>query len=120
MSRTNETPESDLKNTVTEYLQIQMNQGHLYFDRLNSGKLLAQYNGKYRMIKLCREGTADFKVLKGYSDPDGERHCNVIYLETKAESKQSDDQKEFQQLVESQNALYFIVHDVDELEQILK
>lgn len=115
--------ESDLKRTVSEYLEIGTNQGKWYADRLNSGSVLVKRGNKTYRIELCREGTADFMVL--YSGkPDNLEFANsspcVIFLELKGEKgKTSPAQNAFKILVEEQGASYFVIRSVEELEQIL-
>ena len=126
--------ESELKRAVEDFLQYEMNAGKLYFDRLNSGNLISLKGKKPYRIKLCREGTADFMVIrlkqfqfshKIRPEEDSEAtawfpHCGVIFLELKGEKgKQRHEQKEFQSLVEAQGADYFIIRSIEELEDIL-
>lgn len=114
--------ESDILRQIRDYLDIEMAREKLYYDRLNSGKILALYGKIKRMIHLCRDGTADIIVLKGYYlNPINFRICRVIYLEVKGpKGKQREEQKEFQGLVEAQGAEYYVVRDLDSVMEILE
>lgn len=103
--------EADIKRTVDDFLQYEQNAGVLYYDRLNSGEIIVMAGQSRRRIKLCREGTADFFVLlKG----------RIIFLEIKStKGRLRTEQKCFKVLVESQNAEYYMVRDVEELGEIL-
>lgn len=115
--------EAELKRTVEDYLQIQMNMGRLYFDRLNSGNALILQSNTKRRIRLCREGTADFFVL--YSGkPDNLEFANsnprVIFLELKGEhGKESAEQKVFAKLVMEHGAEWHLITSIDDLETAL-
>jgi len=113
--------EADLKLAVSDYLQYGTNQGRWYADRLNSGEVIVVAGQSRRRVKLCREGTADFMVIKEYRVwADNSFHCRVIFLELKGDKgKQRPEQREFQKLVEAQGAEYFIVHSIEELEAVL-
>lgn len=113
--------ESELKKTVEDYLQIKMNQGILYFDRLNSGDFIEVRGSTRRRVRGCRKGTADFFMF--YCDyPDmGRNDFLLIFLELKGDKgRQSEDQKEFQRLVEEQGAEYFIIRSVEQVEDVLR
>ena len=64
--------EADLKRSVEDYLTYLMNQGKLYFDRLNSGAVYVKRGDRTYGVQLCREGTADFMVFRLYDYSDGE------------------------------------------------
>ncbi len=119
--------ESELQRTVRDYLQIGMNQGKWYFDRLNSGSVLVKAGAKVYKVQLCREGTADFMVVCWGDNRCPKCGCGftqntqVIYLELKGtKGKQRPEQKEFQELVEGQGAEYFIIRSLEDLQEILK
>ena len=103
--------ESEVKYTVSDFLQYEQNAGNLYFDRLNSGDFIEVRGQTRRRIIGCRAGTADFFVLiKG----------RIIFLEIKSEKgRLRTEQKCFKTLVESQGTSYYIIRDVEELGQIL-
>jgi hypothetical protein len=110
MTRLSKPREANLKSQILEYIQILENQGKVYGDRLNSGEILAlNKDGSQRLIKLCREGTADiFFIIYG----------RIIFTETKRKGeKQKPQQKIFQEKVESVGAIYWLV---DDFEQFLK
>jgi hypothetical protein len=112
--------EADIKHAIAQYLQIGMNQGKWYSDRLNSGVAFVPCGvGSFRKIQLCREGTADFMVIEGLNKYL--KTSRVIFLEVKSETgKQSKVQKEFQKLVEAQGASYFIIRSVEDVQAILE
>ena len=120
--------EKDLKLAVSEYLEYGTNQGKWYADRLNSGEAIVIAGQSRRRITLCREGTADFIVIRRnrspYNDWGGTVACcfaNIIFIELKGDKgKQSPEQGAFQKLVESQGAEYAIIRSIDELEAILE
>ena len=107
--------EADIKKGVADYLQIKMNQGKLWFARLNSGEIIAVAGESRRRIKLCPPGTADFIVIAP------ELILNfmpkVIFLECKMlkGGEQSPEQKEFEALVKKMCCHYFIVRDTSEV-----
>lgn len=113
--------ESELKLAVAEYLQIGMNQGKWYSDRLNSGSALVKRGEKVYRVELCREGTADFMVLKLCGDNLLIGSCRVIFIELKGDKgKQKPEQYEFQKQVMGQGAEYYIIRSVDEIAEILE
>ncbi len=117
--------EADLQRAVSDYLQYKMNAGDLYFDRLNSGSVLVKRGVKTYRVELCREGTADFMVVRKDIIPAYPTHIaveapQVIFLELKGEKgKQLPEQGAFQKLVEAQGASYFIIRSIEELEEVL-
>jgi len=115
--------ESELKRSVEDYLTYQMNLGKLYYDRLNSGSILARRGDKTYKVALCREGTADLYVLQKWH-PRGAPNkweTRVIYLECKTErGKQRPEQGGFQNLVEAQGASYYIVRSLDDVIDIIE
>lgn len=107
MTRLGSGKESDLKSSILDFLQIYENQNKLYSDRLNSGKLLVlNKDGSQRLVKLCKEGSADiYFIIYG----------RVIFIETKrAKGKQRESQKVFQNKVESVSATYWLVDNFDD------
>lgn len=116
--------EADLKLAVEDYLTYLMNQGKLYFDRLNSGEVIVVAGKSRRRIKLCREGTADFFVLysgKPITLEYANNNPRVILLELKSEKgKQRAEQGAFQKVVEAQGAEYHIIRSIEELENVLE
>ena len=111
--------EAELKKAVADYLTLGMNQGKWYFDRLNSGRTLAVYNGAQRMINMCRPGTADFMVFaKNGLRIEGCPH--LLFLELKGDKgRQSAEQKDFANQVERHGAEYHLIKSLDELMMIL-
>ena len=105
--------EAELKRTVEDYLQIQMNMGKLYFDRLNSGDFIEVRGKTRRRIKGCRKGTADFFVLKV-------DRVMPIFLELKGEhGVVSEEQKEFAKQAIKHGADWFCIRGTDDLETAL-
>jgi len=51
--------ESDVQKAIMEWCKYK----GFYCLRLNSGRLMARYNGKTRMISLCPAGTPDLFVI---------------------------------------------------------
>lgn len=127
--------ESQLKLAVSDYLEYGLNQGKWYADRLNSGEIIAVAGNSRRRIKLCREGTADFMVIKARpiarlaladsKEPIGWAHdvigCRLIFLELKSDKgKQSPEQGAFQKLAEAQGAEYHIIRSLEDLQAVLE
>ena len=113
--------EAELKLAVSQYLEYKTNLGELYADRLNSGAIYEKRGDRVYGVKLCREGTADFMVLKGRGAFLGQRLESLIFLELKSDKgKQRPEQREFQKLVEAQGASYFIIRSIEELQTILE
>ena len=113
--------EADLKRTVKDYLTYGENQGKWWFEQLNSGSAFVGTPQHPRKIKLCREGTADFIVLKGDIDTMLRPRCRVVFLELKSEKgRWSPEQRAFKIIVENQGASYFIIKSIEQLMEILE
>ena len=111
--------ESDLKIAVSDYLEYGLNQGKWYFDRLNSGEVIVVAGESRRRVKLCREGTADFLVIKPVKR-SGVVISQIIFLELKSgKGRSSPEQRAFKVLVESQGASYRIIKSLEELQEII-
>ena len=111
--------ERDLKLAVEDYLTYLMNQGKLYFDRLNSGSLITKRGQSTYRVNLCREGTADFYVIRKVN-VGGADFLKLIFLELKgAKGKQRPEQGAFQKLVEAQGASYFLIRSIEELGAVI-
>jgi len=108
--------EADLKLAVSEYLQYKTNLGELYADRLNSGEVIIVAGQSRRRVKLCREGTADFMVLRRCC---ANLFCRLIFLELKGDKGKQRPEGAFQKLVGAQGAEYHIVRSVEEVADIL-
>ena len=115
--------EADLKRAVWDYLQYGMNQGKWYFDRLNSGAIYEKRGQKTYGVQLCREGTADFMVIRArryFNNAPQVIAPEIIFLELKGDKgKQRPEQGAFQKLIEAEGAEYYIVKSIEELETIL-
>jgi hypothetical protein len=111
--------ESILLRTCLDRLQWAQNQGQCWYERLNSGKIIANYTDKHdnehqRAINLCRQGTADIIVIQrnGF-----ETTSKVTFLETKSKKgRQTKDQREFERDVRKQGCGYILVKNIEQLE----
>ena len=120
--------EAQIMKQIAAFLDQEMVAGHIYWDRLNSGNMLAKYGDYIRNIKLCRKGTADIMVLSwhiSYGYLNGGIYPvykgRITFLEVKRPGKkQNDYQKRFQKLVEAQGAEYHVVHSVLDVSKVLK
>lgn len=126
-----ELTEAEVKKGVEDYLQYAMNQGKLWFARLNAGDIpIENKDGSRRMFKGVKAGTADFVVIQG-----GQLHMEymgqkqgpvaplvfVTFIECKStKGKQAPEQSNFQVQIEGFNCRYHIVRDVDELPAVLE
>ena len=119
--------EAQLKRQIGDYLEYGTNQGRWYASRLNSGIAYVKRGDKYYAITLCREGTADFMVMRAiYFEPKPRavipktKSCRVIFLELKGDKgKTSPAQNAFKILVEAQGCSYFVIRSIEELENVL-
>ena len=107
MTRLGTGKESDLKNTILDYLQILENKGVCVYERINSGELLVlNKDGTKRLVKLARKGCADILCII---------YGRAIFIETKSKTgHQTKEQKEFQQKAESVSAIYWLIDDFDD------
>jgi len=104
--------EAELKSAITDYLQFLMNQGKLYFDRLNSGEFIEVRGNSRRRIIGCRKGTADFFVLI---------KSRIIFIEVKGDKgRSSPEQGAFKVMVEEQGAEYLVIRDLEALMEVLR
>ena len=114
--------ESDLKRTVTEYLEYAQNLGKLVYLRLNSGDFIEVRGNTRRRIKGCQAGTADILVLtnNGRYDAPNKFYCIPIFLELKSEKgRTSPAQDAFKIIVEAQGCVYKIIRNMEDLQEIL-
>lgn len=123
--------EDDVKKGVLGYLQYAMNQGKLWFSRLNAGDIfIKNKDGSYRSFKGAGKGTADFIVIQGgnvqkyYKAIAKGTPCSVAFVtfvECKSsKGKQRLEQVEFEEQVIKLNCRYRIVRSVDELMEVLE
>jgi len=124
--------EAEVKKGVEDYLQVYMNQGKLWYARLNAGDIPIQNkDGSHRMFKGVKAGTADYIVVQGgevqmFHTVQKKIHRThpvsfVTFIECKStKGKQEPDQVEFEEQVKKLNCRYHIVRDVDELPAILE
>jgi len=109
--------EGELKKAIEDNLQLRMNRGELFWDRLNSGAIFPHYGGKTYKVKLCREGSADIFVLAA-GDMTG---CRVLYLEMKTrKGKQGEEQRHFEEDVTMFGAQYALVRTFDEYLKVIE
>ncbi len=102
---------TELKQVVEQYLAILENQGHLMWDRLNSGSVLVAAGPKKYRVNLCRPGTADYYVLMT---------GRLYFMETKSTKKDpSKEQLTFLQLVHEHGAKYHVIRSLEDLQHAL-
>ncbi len=117
--------ESELKSAVAQYLQYGMNQGKWYSDRLNSGIMMADYNGARRAVHMCRNGTADFMVFQDCNKNDvpfayAFKNVRLLFIELKTpKTKQNDDQLAFESEVKKHGAEYVVIRSLESLQEVL-
>ncbi len=110
--------ERDVSRAIKDYLEIGMVQEKWWFDRLNVGVSLASYGGKTRAFRSCRNGTADFIVIR--RNLADRLSSKVVFIEAKGSAgKQRIEQADFQKAVEKQGCFYILCRDVSELEKVL-
>lgn len=104
-------PEALTQALICDYLTAK----RVWWMRMNSGATLAEHNGKTRMIRYGRKGCADLLVilLTAY---DGNR---VIWIETKAGTRQSPFQKMFQQEVEAEAHTYIVARSLEDVMEVI-
>ena len=113
-----ELSEAQIKKAVSDYLTILQNQGKLWFERLNSGSILAKKGDRVYKVQLCREGTADFIVIFYWHPLGAPNKGSVVvwFFEIKDnKGKQTPAQVDFQRLVETQYCHYAVIRSVDEI-----
>lgn len=112
-----ELTESEVKKGVEDWLQYAMNQGKLWFARLNAGDIfIPNKDGSNRLFKGVGKGTADYIVIQ-IGQP---LLTYVTFIEIKStKGKQKPEQREFELMIDKFNCRYTIVRSVDELEQLL-
>ena len=126
-----ELSEAQVKRAVEEYLGYAMNQGKLWYCRLNAGDIyIPNKDGSMRVFKGAGAGTSDLIVIQPgqiHLEYMGEQHGPgapvnfVTFVECKStKGKQSPEQIEFQERVEALHCRYAIVRSVDELQEVLK
>ncbi len=113
--------EAEVKKGVEDYLQYQMNQGKLWFERMNAGDFIEVRGETRRRIKGAKKGTADFIVIQSGVYGKSSLLSFVTFIEVKAtKGKQKPEQKEFEEMIVGFNCQYEIVRSVDELMEVLK
>jgi hypothetical protein len=110
-------PEAAVQKCVTDYLTAK----RILFFRMNSGAVVSEYKGKSRMIRYGTPGMSDLVAFPlRWDKPHTWRLPGIIWLEVKAPNGvQSDAQKSFQALVESNGHRYAIVRSLEDLEAVL-
>ena len=109
--------EADVLKAVTDYLAARK----IWFRRMNTGGVKAEYNGRSRFVRYGSPGMADVLAVVyygGVNAVDLTELTRVYWLECKSETgKQSDAQREFQREVESRGMRYLIVRGVEDLKE---
>lgn len=105
--------ESELVRTVRDYLQLLENQGKIdWYERLNSGEVLAKQAAAVYKVKLCRPGTPDFIVLH-YGLP--------IFFECKKKGgKLSEEQLAFADKMYKQGIPCYKVDKIEDVIEVFK
>ena len=105
--------EGSAQSAILDYLLLEMALGHLFVQRINNTPIYDSKTGKYRsMSKGVNSGFPDILVIK---------KGRIIFCEVKSSTgQQSKDQVETQQLLENQNAEYYVVRTVKAVQEILK
>lgn len=101
--------EQDLSKIIQNDLKrMEMYGSIVHWDRINCGMIQNTFG---YWLKLCRTGTADlFFMMPGRL---------IIYIETKAKTKQSKEQKEFQDKVEKAGHKYYIVKNIEDWSEVI-
>ena len=112
--------EDEVKNGVEEYLQFAMNQGKLWYCRLNAGNIyIPNEDGSHRLFKGVKKGTADFLVIHQLLHRT-HMIAIVTFIECKStKGKQRVGQKEFEEQIVELGCQYEIVRKVDDLIEVL-
>ncbi len=123
--------EAEVKSAVSDYLTYAMNQGKLWFCRLNAGDFIELRGETRRRIKGAPKGTSDYIVIQGgevqmvhiiqQKIHKTQPVAFVTFIECKStKGKQSPDQLEFEEMITKLNCRYFIVRSVEELQEALE
>ena len=118
--------EADVIKVISDYLQIQRNQGKLMYIRNKSGAMpVVDGKNKRRYIRFGDKGSPDFLVWKpsvkwAYPTHVGVDILRSIAIEAKSDiSKQSPDQIKWQADFEKLGGEYYIVRSLDDLIKII-
>jgi hypothetical protein len=103
--------ESEIQNTICDYLALREKQKMLLYWRQNTGAIYDVKNGIHRaMPKHAKKGVPDICVIK---------KGKFIGLEVKsATGKQSDDQKLFELFVTDNGGFYYLVRSLEDVRKI--
>ena len=106
--------ESAIQASILHYLTILEKQGRLSFIRNNSfSGSIQRRNGSQGYIKNAKRGAPDIIVFL----PNG----YYVLLEVKSDTgKQSQEQKDYQTLLQKLGGMYHIVRSLDEVEVVLQ
>jgi hypothetical protein len=91
---------------VCEYLSVR---GYVFWRQNNTGIYDKNIGGFRAMPKYSVKGVADIQAIV-----DGKSW----FLECKANTKQSEDQYEFELMVKRAGAEYHVIHSIDELQAL--
>ena len=105
--------EIEIQGMLIDYLMILENRGTLFFQRTNNNTIFDTKASKFRKVaKGQKKGFPDIMVIK-----DG----RTIGIEVKTEiGRQSDHQKEIEQMFIKNGAEYYVVRSLKDLKEILK
>lgn len=111
MSKRTKGPEALTQALILDYLAAK----RVWFMRMNTGAVLAEHKGKTRMIRYGRKGRADvlaiwFTVNMG---------LKVLWIETKAATKQRPEQKMFQKEVEEEGHFYIVARSLEDVMEVI-
>ena len=108
--------ESQIQKAILQYLAAR----HIFALRMQTGASISEYGGKTRMIRYGVAGCADILAFKRERWA-GVNFVRPLWLEVKSETgKQSELQKSFQEQVEADGHLYYIVRSIDGVVEALK
>jgi len=95
--------EKHIQKQILDYLSYRPGK----YWRQNTGAMVAEYKGRKRFMKFGINGCADITGVK-----DGRR----VEIEVKQpKGKQSESQKQFQELIESQGGLYVLARSLEDV-----
>jgi len=115
--------ESDIKTAVVDYLDYHQNMGELIYLRLNAGDFIEVRGETRRRIKGAPKGCADFVVIRKWYPVGAPNKAEtlVTFFELKStKGKTTKEQDEFAKLVRDIGCSYFVVRNLEKLEEILR
>ncbi len=119
-----EVRESDTLKLITDWLTAK----RVWWLRMNTGAMSAEYKGKKRFVRFCRPGVADILAVRYTTNwvhvlqnaiPRETSYLQVVWLEIKApKGVQGPAQKEFQSEVEAQGMTYILAKSLEDVEKV--